>query len=39
MRGRRRERDAARYRKANARSKHVPSNVANPSGTPSHLIP
>jgi hypothetical protein len=38
MRGRRRERKASR-RKANARSKQPPSNVANPSDTPSHLIP
>ena len=38
MRGRRRKRKASR-RKANARSKQPPFNVANPSGTPSHLTP
>jgi hypothetical protein len=27
------------HAKADARSKHAPSNVANPRGTPNHLIP
>ena len=30
---------ANQHAKANARSKHAPCNVANPSGTPNHLIP
>jgi hypothetical protein len=38
MRGRRRKRKASR-RKANARSKQAPFNVANSSRTPSHMIP